>query len=168
MALMSCLALSPLMADRPEGCSTVKGWRWGLISTPWQTSVKRLAVRPHTLSCLILGKAPWGQLRECATVKADPESLQIDTMVTSLHSWEKILCHSTFTKKPHEISSNHWTTVRISSSLHHHYLCVSYTTALPFSTFLALLFTYSASAPPSSPCTWFPFTITSSPLKRWS
>ena len=25
MALMSCLALSPLMADRPEGCSTVKG-----------------------------------------------------------------------------------------------------------------------------------------------
>ena len=37
MAMMPCLALSPVMVNLPEGCSPVSGWRWGPISTPWSS-----------------------------------------------------------------------------------------------------------------------------------
>ena len=71
---MSSLAPSSVVAEAPENVSPVMGCRCGSMHTSLQTSVIRLAMVSRISLCLIVGNPPFGQDRECSTVKCEPQA----------------------------------------------------------------------------------------------
>ena len=69
---MSSLALFSTLVDLNGKLSPDRGWRVGSIPTLGQTSVSNCAVMPLTRLCLIEVKAPFGQLKACATENTSP------------------------------------------------------------------------------------------------
>ena len=72
---------SPLRVSPVIGCSA------GLIQTLLQTSDSQQPTVSRTLLCQMEGKPPWGQERECSTVKCVPQAQLVGGSNESDRKW---------------------------------------------------------------------------------
>ena len=69
LSLISNLPSPSVVVDLRAKVSPCNGWRWGSISTSWQTSLNKFAMESRSSLCLMWVYPPFGQWRACATVK---------------------------------------------------------------------------------------------------